>query len=39
MSRALGVSGTPDHPKLVEVVHQMADAVRKGSPYPLRDFR
>src|SRR5437867_4340788 len=32
MSRALGVSGTPDHPKLVEVVHRVADAVRKGSP-------
>ena len=30
MSRALGVSGTPDHPKLVEVVHRVADAVRKG---------
>jgi hypothetical protein len=28
MSRALGVSGTPDRPKLVEVVH--AEAVRKG---------
>jgi 4-hydroxy-2-oxoheptanedioate aldolase len=30
MSRALGVSGTPDHPRLVEVVHRVADAVRKG---------
>ena len=30
MSRALGVSGTPDHPKLVEVVHRVAEAVRKG---------
>ena len=30
MSRALGVSGTPDHPKLVEVVHRVADAVCKG---------
>jgi 4-hydroxy-2-oxoheptanedioate aldolase len=30
MSRALGVSGTPDHPRLLEVVHRVADAVRKG---------
>src|SRR5260370_387606 len=30
MSRALGVGGTPDHPKLVEVVHRVAEAVRKG---------
>ena len=30
MSRALGVSGTPDHPRLVETVHRVADAVRKG---------
>jgi len=30
MSRALGVSGTADHPKLVEVVHRVAEAVRKG---------
>ena len=30
MSRALGVSGTPDHPRLVEVVHRVAEAVRKG---------
>jgi 4-hydroxy-2-oxoheptanedioate aldolase len=30
MSRALGVSGTPDHPWLLEVVHRVADAVRKG---------
>ena len=30
MSRALGVSGTPDHPRLVETIHRVADAVRKG---------
>ena len=30
MSRALGVSGTPDHPKLVDVVHRVAEAVQKG---------
>ncbi len=30
MSRALGVSGTSDHPKLIEVVHRVAEAVRKG---------
>ena len=30
MSRALGVAGTPDHPKLVEAVERVADAVRKG---------
>ena len=30
MSRALGVAGTPDHPKLVEAVQRVADAVRKG---------
>lgn len=30
MSRALGVGGTSNHPKLVEVVHRVADAVRKG---------
>jgi len=30
MSRALGVGGTSDHPKLVETVHRVADAVRKG---------
>jgi len=30
MSRALGVSGTADHPKLVETIHRVADAVRKG---------
>jgi 2-keto-3-deoxy-L-rhamnonate aldolase RhmA len=30
MSRALGVGGTSDHPKLVETVHRIADAVRKG---------
>jgi 4-hydroxy-2-oxoheptanedioate aldolase len=30
MSRALGVSGTSRHPKLVEVVHRVAAAVQKG---------
>jgi 4-hydroxy-2-oxoheptanedioate aldolase len=30
MSRALGVSGTADHPKLVAVVEKVAAAVRKG---------
>ena len=30
MSRALGVSGTADHPKLVEVVNRVAEVVRKG---------
>jgi 4-hydroxy-2-oxoheptanedioate aldolase len=30
MSRALGVGGTSNHPKLVETVHRVADAVRKG---------
>ena len=30
MSRALGVSGTPDHPKLVDAVHRVAEAVQKG---------
>jgi 4-hydroxy-2-oxoheptanedioate aldolase len=30
MSRALGVSGTADHPKLLEVVDRVAAAVRKG---------
>ena len=30
MSRALGVSGTGDHPKLVAVVEKVAAAVRKG---------
>ncbi len=30
MSRALGVSGMPDHPKLLDVVHRVAEAVRKG---------
>jgi 4-hydroxy-2-oxoheptanedioate aldolase len=30
MSRALGVGGTSDHPKLVEAIHRVADAVRKG---------
>src|SRR5204862_3426581 len=30
MSRALGVSGTSDHPRLVEVVNRVAEVVRKG---------
>jgi len=30
MSRALGVSGTPDHPKLVAVIDRVAQAVQKG---------
>jgi len=30
MSGALGVSGTADHPKLIEVVDRVAEAVRKG---------
>ena len=30
MSRALGVSGSADHPKLVEAVHRVADAVKRG---------
>jgi 4-hydroxy-2-oxoheptanedioate aldolase len=30
MSRALGVSGTPDHPKLVQAIDRVAQAVRKG---------
>ena len=30
MSRALGVSGTPDHPQLVDVIHRVAEAVQKG---------
>ena len=30
MSRALGVGGTSDHPKLVDVVHRVAEAVQKG---------
>ena len=30
MSRALGVSGTTDHPKLVEIVQRVAEVVRKG---------
>src|SRR2546428_751777 len=30
MSRALGVSGTADHPKLVEVVQKVAASVRKA---------
>ena len=30
ISRALGVSGTPDHPKLVDVIHRVAEAVQKG---------
>ena len=30
MSRALGVAGTADHPKLVEAVRRVGEAVRKG---------
>ena len=30
MSRALGVGGAADHPKLNEVIHRVADAIRKG---------
>jgi 4-hydroxy-2-oxoheptanedioate aldolase len=30
MSRALGVTGQTDHPKLVETINRVADAVRKG---------
>jgi 4-hydroxy-2-oxoheptanedioate aldolase len=30
MSRALGVSGEPDHPKLVAVIDRVREAVRKG---------
>jgi 2-keto-3-deoxy-L-rhamnonate aldolase RhmA len=30
MSRALGVAGTSDHPKLVEVIQRVAQAVQKG---------
>src|SRR5215470_15364913 len=30
MSRALGVSGTSAHPKLVDVIHRVADAVKRG---------
>jgi 2-keto-3-deoxy-L-rhamnonate aldolase RhmA len=30
MSRALGVSGTPDHPRLVEVVERVRQAVKRG---------
>src|SRR5262245_54802347 len=30
MSRALGVSGTPDHPKLAAAIERVAEAVRKG---------
>ena len=30
MSRALGVGGTSDHPKLVDVIHRVAEAVQKG---------
>ena len=30
MSRALGVGGTSNHPKLVETIHRVADAVKKG---------
>ena len=30
MSRALGVAGTADHPKLVAVIERVGEAVRKG---------
>jgi 2-keto-3-deoxy-L-rhamnonate aldolase RhmA len=30
MSRALGVGGTADHPKLVAVIERVGEAVRKG---------
>jgi len=30
MSRALGVAGSADHPKLVETVQRVAQAVQKG---------
>ena len=30
MSRALGVSGTPDHPELAAAIERVAQAVRKG---------
>ena len=30
MSRALGVSGTPDHPKMLATVERVAEAIRKG---------
>jgi 2-keto-3-deoxy-L-rhamnonate aldolase RhmA len=30
MSRALGVAGTPDHPRLVEVVERVRQAVKRG---------
>jgi 2-keto-3-deoxy-L-rhamnonate aldolase RhmA len=30
MSRALGVTGQTDHPKLVETINRVAEAVRKG---------
>jgi len=30
MSRALGVGGTPDHPKLTATIDRVAEAVRKG---------
>jgi hypothetical protein len=29
---SLGVSRMPDHPKLLDVVHRVAEAVRKGGP-------
>jgi len=30
MSRALGVSGTPDHPKMLATVQRVSEAIRKG---------
>ena len=30
MSRALGVSGSPDHPKMLAAVQRVSDAIRKG---------
>jgi 2-keto-3-deoxy-L-rhamnonate aldolase RhmA len=30
MSRALGVAGTADHPKMLAAVQRVADAIRKG---------
>jgi 2-keto-3-deoxy-L-rhamnonate aldolase RhmA len=30
MSRALGVTGQPDHPRLVETIERVAEAVRRG---------
>src|SRR2546428_9712669 len=36
MSRALGVGGTSDHPKLVETIHRLADPGPQGGLAPLR---